>query len=149
MFGNRLGWGISTVIVAFVALLSPLIHRSQQVSPPPGWVDATVRKIELPTGIEQILPEMNGNDDAGDFYRQAIDDYQANSAAYEALATATAPSTSDIVTRPGLKALLSASNCSTMELFRSHPELVVNYDRDKEPLAALDQVAHTAVQIAL
>jgi hypothetical protein len=149
MFGNRLGWGISAVIVFIACLIGRLIYQSAQSSPATGWIEKTVRPITLPGNVEAITGPMNRSSDAAAFYRKAIDDYNADSAAYAALESTTTPDPAAVAARPGLRALLEGMHCNRMDLFRSNPQLVVNYEREKDPLVALDHVAHALAQLSL
>jgi hypothetical protein len=146
MFGNRLGWGISAVIVILVGLLASLVYQIGQPSPATGWVGKTIQPITVPAGLDRIIPTATGVKNAGEFYRQAIADYRANPSAYDDMATAKAPNPA---AAPGLRALLDGTACREMDLFRSDPQSIVNYEAEKEPLMALDRVAHTAMQVAL
>jgi hypothetical protein len=146
MFGNRLGWGISAVIVIFAALLARLVYQTAQPSSPTGWIQKTIQPLSAPGPIDQIIPGMSANRNAGDFYRQAIANYRENPGAYDGVANGKEPSPS---AAPGLRALLDATQFENMDLFRSNPQQIVSYENDKEPLYALDQVAHAMIQVAL
>jgi hypothetical protein len=146
MFGNRLGWGISAVIVIFAGLLGRLVYQIAQPSPPTGWIDSTIQPITSPGSVDPIIPNMTGNRNAGDFYRKAISDYRQNPAAYDTVANGKPPTVSAV---PGVRALIDATQFERMDLFRSDPRQVINYEHDKEPLFALHQVAHATVQVAL
>src|SRR4051812_45821103 len=88
MFGNRLGWGISAVIVMFAAFVAYLIYEAARVTPPTGWVQQTVRPLAAPTGADTMVAGASEPRDAGELYRRAIDDCSANRSAYDALAAA-------------------------------------------------------------
>jgi hypothetical protein len=146
MFGNRLGWSISAVIVIFAGLLAQLVYQTAQPSSPTGWIAKTIQPIGAPGAIDSILANMSGDRNAGEFYRKAISDYRQNPAAYDTVASGKPPTASAV---PGLRAMLDGAQFARMDLFRSNPGPIVNYDHDKEPLYALDQVAHATAQVAL
>src|ERR1019366_3988778 len=146
MFGNRLGWGISAVIVIFTGLLARLVYQTAQPSPPTGWIENTIQPISAPGAINRIILNMSTDRNAADFYRKAISDYRQNPAAYDTVASGKPPTASAV---PGVRALLDATQFENMDLFRSDPRQIVNYDHDKEPLFALHQVAIATAQVAL
>lgn len=149
MFGNRLGWGISAVICMFAAFLANLVYQAARVSAPTGWVPRTIQPLTTAASAQTLVPDITEPRDAGELYRRAIDDYLANRAAYDALATAKDLNPVAITARPGLVALLEATRCATMKLFTAQPQEVVRYDADKPPLDALHQVGKVALRIAL
>jgi hypothetical protein len=149
MFGNRLGWGISFIILICAAWLGYAIWQAGQVSAPTGWVPATVQPIQPPRGADTVVPEMNDPRDAGDLYRSAIEDEQANVAEYAAIESADVLDPTAIAARPGLAKLRDATRCSTMTLFRQNPQEIVTYDPDKPPLEAIEHLAKAAERIAL
>jgi hypothetical protein len=148
MFGNRLGWGFSLVIVICAGWLGFAIWQAGQISPPTGWATATVRPIEIPRNADSVVPEMNDPRDAGELYRAAIDDEQANIAAYAALESTDILDPAAVAARPGLAKLRDATRCSKMTLFRANPQEILNYDPDKLPLEAIAHLAKTAERIA-
>jgi hypothetical protein len=150
MFGNRLGWGISAVIVLFAGFLAQLIHSAGRPTPPTGWVAKTVQPLSPPAGSDGVVSGgMSEARDAGELYRQAIDDYESNTAAYAAIATAKDIDPAAIAARPGLQALLDATHCATMNLFAAKPQEVVNYDAEKPAMEALHEVGRSATRIGL
>ncbi|HSV13384.1 MAG TPA: hypothetical protein VLI90_03950 [Tepidisphaeraceae bacterium] len=150
MFGNRLGWGISAVIVLFAAFLAKLIYSAGLPTPPTGWVQKAVQPLTAPAGTDAVVPGgMNEARDAGELYRRLIDDYEMNTAAYAAIAAAKELDPAAIAARPGLQALLDATHCQTMTLFANKPEEIINYDAEKPALEALREAAKAATRTAL
>jgi hypothetical protein len=149
MWGNRLGWGISAAIILFACFIGYLIEQAGLPTPPTGWVTQSVHPLETPADANQVVPGMTGARDAGDFYRQAIADYQSSPSFYDQLAEARDFDPAVVAQRPGLKALLDAATCSTMNLFQATPQDVVNYESERAPLEAIEKVGMAAARIAL
>jgi len=147
MFGNRLGWGISALMWLAAAYLVYAIVHVGEPSPPTGWATVSVHTLQLPAGADAVLPGMTDTRDAADFYRLAIDDYNNNPDAYAALEKVTA--VDEKTKLPGIAAILEATPCAKMNLFRGKPEEVVKYDVEKEPLEALYHVAQIVKRLAL
>jgi hypothetical protein len=146
MFGNRLGWSISIIILIFAGLLARLIDQTAQSSPATGWIQKTIKPISAIASVDQIIPGMDSNRDAGDLYRRAIAAYRDEPAPYDAIAAGKPPSLAAVT---GLRAIVDAGSYGKMDLFQSRPEQIVQYERDDDPLRALGQVARAVVQVAL
>lgn len=149
MWGNRLGWGISAVIILFACFIGYLIEQAGLPTPPTGWVSKSVHPLEIPTNANQVVTGGTQACDAGDFYRQAIADYQSSPSFYDRLAEARDFDPAIVAQRPGLKALVDATSCSTMNLFQTKPQEVVSYEPERAPLEAIDKVAMAAARVAL
>ena len=148
MWGNKLGWGIATGIVGFAIYVAYLIVQGGQVTPATGWVAATVKPLTLPATALSVVP-LTTAQDAGTFYRTAIDDARTNAASYDALLNATRVDDAAVAARPGLAALQSAAQCTGMTLFHDSPDAIVGYDADKPPLAELEVVGKVASHLAM
>jgi hypothetical protein len=149
MFGNRIGWSMSLVILICAGWLGYAVRQAGEISPPTGWLTTIVVPIPMPRNVGSVVPEMNDPRDAGELYRAAIDDEQANVAAYAALESADVLDPAAIAARPGLAKLRDATGCSAMTLFRSNPQEIVTYDPDKSSMEAIEHLARTAQRIAL
>jgi hypothetical protein len=148
MFGNRLGWSISLLIVIVAGWLGYALWQAAQISPQTGWT-STVVPIQMPPQADSVVPEMNDPRDAGELIRDAIADEEANVAEYAALESADAIDPAAVAARPGLAKLREATRCSKMNLFRQDPSEIVGYDPDKPPLQAIEHLAKTAERLAL
>lgn len=149
MFGNRLGWGISAVILIFAAFLGHLVYQAARVTAPTGWVQKTIQPLTVPASAQALMSGASEARDAGEFYRRAIDDYLANRSDYDALNSAKDWNAATMAARPGLKALLAATHCATMNLFAASPQEIVLYDSDRPPLDAIHQVGRAAIRVGL
>jgi len=149
MFGNRLGWGISAVIVMFAAFLAYLIYQAASVTPPTGWVQKTVRPLTAPGGADALVAGASEPRDAGELYHRAIDDFVANQSAYDSLSAAKEFDPAAVAARPGVAAVIDATHCATMNLFAANPQEIVLYDSDKPPLDAIHQVGKVVARLGL
>ena len=103
MFGNRLGWSISLLIVIVAGWLGYALQQAAHISPPTGWASVVV-PIQLPPQADSVVPEMNDPRDAGVLIRAAIEDEEANVAEYAALESAETIDPADWQHVPRLKA---------------------------------------------
>lgn len=149
MFGNRLGWAISVIIVLIAGYLMLLIYQAGLATPPTGWVQRVVKPFSVQGDVTAVVPGMTKPGDSADFYRTAMADAKDNPDAYTALSKIDNMAPVAVAARPGLKALLAATDLTGMDLFKSNPQEVVNYDDDKPPLQQLQAVADGATRIAL
>jgi hypothetical protein len=141
MFGNRLGWGISSVIVFLAVMLGRLVYQTAHPSPATGWIQKTIQPIGAAPSLDKIIPALNEHRNAGDFYRLVISDYRENPGAYDAK-----PPTAQAA--EGVRALLDGARCDQMDLFASDPARVVSYEHDKDGLIALNQVVQATLDVA-
>jgi hypothetical protein len=144
MFGNQLGWILSFFIALAGVFVGYQLLQFAQPSKTTGWVQQTVLPLQAGDGAVNVLDPMNNlQDDAGALYRQAIADYQANQSAYEDLQKTKDFNEASIEARPGLKALVKAAACPTMDLFRSKPDDVVGFVSSIPELDDLDEISKT------
>ena len=151
MWGNRLGWTISAVLVVVAAGLGYWLLTLGQASAPTGELTAAAAAVpfKLADVARPLLPPPAAGGNAGERYRAAADDCLAHRAAYDALAHATDYRPADAERLAGLADLLAAAELPNMDLYRSRPELIVNYDAKVPSLDALDTVGRAAAQVAL
>ncbi len=147
MWGNRFGWGISAVIVAAAVVLAYALHTLGQPTPPTGELVAAVRPFTLADAAGRLLPPVAPLGDAADHYRRAIADYRAHRPAYDALLAGKDYRPDAIAKLTGLRELVAAVDCPTMDLFRSKPEEIVNYDGSVPALDDLQAVANAAAYV--
>jgi hypothetical protein len=140
MWGNRLGWVISAIVVViFTAGLLALQHAGTIASPMTAAFaadPANLQQLIVPFDPQSIV-HTDDNCDAADLYRQAIAEYDKAPQLYQNVDPQ----------NPGqliaCTPIISATHCKNLTLFASHPDEVVNFDREKQPIAALMQIGET------
>ncbi|MCC6240123.1 MAG: hypothetical protein IT448_07490 [Phycisphaerales bacterium] len=143
MWGNRLGWSISVVIVAIFAFVGYLIVRGGRTTPPTALSlsDPVINQpLAMPIDPATIVA-MDQAGVAGPLYRQAIDDYLANPGLYERLLTNRDPDLQSLL--PGQQALIDATHLAQMDLFARFPDQVISYTSALPQLDALARVAQS------
>jgi hypothetical protein len=149
MWGNRLGWGISLVIVIVTMVLLYLFAQMVgTVTPPTELVTSggALEAIELPAPPRSVVPEVMVADcDAGELYWRAIDAYLANPRPYEHFLAQPNAGAS----LPEIKLLLEAAACSRMRLFIDRPDAVVTYASEKPPIRAIADLGRATIVTGL
>jgi hypothetical protein len=137
MWGNRLGWTISAIIIViFTASLVALQHAGTIASPmTAAFADdpANLQQMAVPFDPESIV-HADDNCDAADLYRQAIAEYDKAPDFYKEI---------DVQNMNQLAActpIIKAMHCKNLTLFASNPDEVVNFEREKPPITALMQI---------
>ena len=152
MWGNRLGWGISALIVMVAGLLVYQLHALSQPTPTTGELVALVtgHPVPLEPLCRPLLPPVKADGDAGDLYRQAIDDlHERQKQDPDPYATLTDTKDYDpaaIAQLKGLDDLVAAAELPTMNFYRSKPELIVNYDKTVPSLDDLETLGKAAAK---
>lgn len=146
MWGNAKGWIISAVLV--IAFTTTVCALQMTGTTPSGMTPAFAAKagslepIRLPMSPDSIVPATEeGN--AADAYREAIRQYQANPSLYETFRTDHA----DLYA--ACEQLVLGAHYRDMTLWTKSPGELINWDREKEPLAALQKVGHVTALRAL
>lgn len=146
MWGNTKGWIISAVLV--IAFTTTVCALQMTGTTPSGMTPAFAAKvgglepIRLPMSPDSIVPATeDGN--AADAYREAIRQYQANPSLYETFRTDRADQYA------ACEQLVLGTHCRDMTLWSKSPAELINWDRDKEPLVALQKVGHVTALRAL
>jgi hypothetical protein len=144
MWGNTLGWIVSIVLLAGFVLGLRAIDALQQISPPTefGKSQKTLARIQLPIAPSTVVP-MNDPRDAGQIYRDAINEYLAHRDQYDNISPGQSPNL------PAIELVLSATDHSAMKLFAEHPEELINLDSDKSGLEAIEKLGTIALQMSL
>lgn len=151
MWGNRFGWGISAVIWIGAAVLGYALHALGQPTLPTGELVAAVRPFTLADAARAWLPASAATGDAAELYRRAAADYRDHRAAYDALTASRDYDPAAIERLAGLNDLVAATDAPTMDLFRSRPAEIVNYDPAVpvlDDLQALGNVSAAVVALA-
>lgn len=145
MLGNTRGWVISAVIALCGGYVLWLGSQPPGVSGPSGVFPNLLANVALPTDPKSVAPTpMDGDCDAGEKYRAAIDEYLAKRDQYDKwfrdakAASAAKPR--------GVELLLEAADCGRMNLFRRAPADVVNYDPEPPALEAIERLGAMATQ---
>jgi hypothetical protein len=150
MWGNKLGWGISGLLVIVMVGLILLINAASTVSPPSAFsANANnMAALELPVDPKVVIT-MDDACDAADSYKQAIADYEVNSMRYERFITPTAGmDVNEGAALKGVQMLLKAKDCANMTLFTNMPEKVITYDQKPE-IEALRSIGRVTNNIGL
>jgi hypothetical protein len=137
MWGNRLGWTISAIIIViFTASLLALQHAGTIASPMTAAFaadPANLQQMTVPFDPESIV-HTDDNCDAADLYRQAIAEYDKAPDSYREL------NQDHLGQLTACTPIIKAMHCKNLTLFASHPDEVINFEREKPPIAALMQV---------
>jgi len=152
MWGNRLGWVISLVIVlAYGFVMGWLLRGAGTVSPPTEFARAEGRgaRLHLPAGAQAGMPAMSDACDAAALYREAIALYRADRATYDAFAETGRPGTPEAAELAAVDRLVAAAGCAGMKVFADRPADVVRYGPpdDLHALRRLGDIA--AVRLGL
>ena len=145
MFGNLTGWILSALIA--IAGGSGLWALSQppRVSQPSGLIPNLLGTVALPTDPKTVAPlPMNGDCDAGEKYRAAIDEFLANRRQYDAWFEKA--NTAQAAKPRAVELLVEAADCGRMNLFRRAPAEVVTYDPEPQVLDAVERLGQMATQ---
>jgi hypothetical protein len=153
MWGNRLGWVISALIVAaYIAGFAWLVRGINEASAATAFVTEgpAISPILLPVPPAMALPSMTEARDAGPLYQQAIADYRANQQKYDRFLEA-APGTAAGLPPSEMKAidlLIQATPMTQLTLFSHNPESIVHYGETPD-LTALDSLGNVALRLGL
>lgn len=151
MFGNRLGWSISTVIVLVTGIVLILLSRYGQPSLP-GELgrNAASYTISMPVDPAALARYMTEDFDPAPLYQQAIAAYQADPDAYEGhdrIKATEDERLSDL--RPGIDLLVKASESRQHNVFGANPQDVIGYDPDRPQINALRKLGKAAIYLGL
>jgi hypothetical protein len=149
MLGNLRGWIISAVIVGCFGLLIFKFGRPGTVSESTGQLVKLTAATRLPTDPGQLVADGTEECNAGDLYRQAMDDYKANAQQYEKVLRIQGPPFREAAQQlKGVQAVLQAAKCSRMALYASNPKEVANYDRARPGLDAIQKIGQIMNRLA-
>jgi hypothetical protein len=148
MLGNRLGWTLSALLVMLV--FNPLYHASRAPVPsgPSGAFPNLLARIALPQDPRAAVPGlMEENCDAGEIYRQAIEEYDANARAYEKYFRT--PRSAQAEKPRAVELLTQATRCSNAKLFVQTPSELLNYKPDTPAVETVERLGRIANQVGL
>ena len=148
MWGNKQGWLASACLVLLVVW--PLWRAAQppRVSGPSGAFPELLSKVALPGNPGTLASgAMTESCDAGELYRKAIEEYEANARQYDKYFKN--PRTAQAEKPKAIELLLQASRCSGMSLFAKTPSEVLNYQPDTPAVDAVEKLGRMANQLGL
>ncbi len=145
MWGNSLGWIISTLILLLVGGWVYLIERGSSLTPATEFSanPANFEPLHFPELPQTLLPDSGA--DAGPMYRSAIDMYLQDRATYSnfaALGTLDSPAAKKL---PAMEPIVEASHYLSMNLFAARPPEIINYSLNKPSLEALETLGKVCV----
>jgi hypothetical protein len=148
MWGNKQGWFLSACLAILVAWPLWLASQPPRVSAPSGAFPQLLSRATVPGDPRAVVRSAMGETcDAGDLYRQVIDEYEANTRQYEKYLKS--PRTAQAEQPKAVQLLAQASRCSRMTLFSRTPSEVLNYNADTPPVEALQNIGRLANQLGL
>lgn len=146
MWGNAKGWTISAILV--ITFTATAVALQMTGTTPSGMTPAfaataaNLEPISLPSSPDAIVPATD-TCNAADAYREAIRQYQANPSLYDTFHPDRANQYA------ACEQIVLATHCRDMTLWSAAPEQLINWDREKEPLTALQKVGHVTALRAL
>jgi hypothetical protein len=152
MWGNRLGWGISLLIVLAYAGMVVWVEREARVVTPTTELAqraGVTGSLDLPVPADAVVPAMADACDAGPLYAEAIALYRADPRRYDDFRKPGAPGGADVADLEAVAKLVEATRCAGMSLFAGRPESVVRYGSVDDLLALQALGDLTAVRLGL
>ena len=145
MLGNVQGWVISAVIALVGGYGLWVASQPPRVSEPSGVFPKLLSPVALPIEPKSVSPlPMSGACDAGEKYRAAIAEYQADAKHYDVWSN---NAKAALDAKPhAVELVVEAADCGTMNLFRRSPGEVISYDTDLPPLEMIDRLGRMCVQ---
>jgi hypothetical protein len=137
MWGNRLGWTISLLIVLATAGMLLLIVRGPGRTAPTAFSSDSrhFQPLQLPApGADVALDERS---DANATYREAIELYLAERGRYDDFAAFGRIESSAVKRLAAVEKLIAASAGDNATVFADRPGEIINYDHTKPPIEAL------------
>jgi hypothetical protein len=149
MLGNLRGWIFSAVIALLFGAIIFTQGRPGTVSTSRGELVKLTAATKLPADPKPLVADGTQDCDAGDLYRQAIDDYRANPHEYERVLRIQGPQFRQAAQElKGVQFILDAAKCSKMDLYASKPREVANYERGRPGLDALQTMGQVVNRLA-
>ena len=133
MWGNLRGWIISALMLLGTAGMLIAIGLPPRESAPAGLIKDAFKPIQLPVSPDAVTAAGVNEGNAGDLYRQAIDEFFRNRAQYENGNAARV----DASKLPAFALILMAADCANMHLLDANPKEAINYDNKKPWIEAL------------
>jgi hypothetical protein len=148
MWGNRQGWLIAACLVFLVAWPLWMASRPPVVSSPSGKFPELMSRVALPVDPKTVGPETASDEcDAGAYYRDAIDEYNAHTREYDKYVEKSRTAQAD---KPrAVELLVQASRCANMALFSRNASELLNYTPDTPSVEILERLGNLANTIGL
>ncbi len=147
MWGNRLGWLISAILVLAMAgvIVTTCIVTSRRTEPTEFSRDpANLAAIQLPIDPHTLIPEPARDQDAGDLYWQAVFDYRAHPEDYDRQSVGfTLQTATELV---GVKVATDAADHRRAGIFTHRVDAAVGYGATPA-LNALQQIGALLARI--
>ena len=147
MWGNRLGWKISAILILVMAgtIAVTCIVTGRRTEPTEFSRDpANLAAIQLPIDPHTLIPEPARDEDAGDLYWQAVFDYGAHPEDYDRQsANFTLQTAAELV---GVKSAMDAAAYRRASIFTNRVEAAVGYG-STPALTALQQIGALLARI--
>jgi hypothetical protein len=137
MWGNRLGWTISALIVLATAGLLWLLSGIGNRSKPTTFSRDEHNFAELAIPKPPLIPSTTQPTAAGPTWRSATDAFDRDRALYEDFAITGSLKAKRVDELAAVEVLVGASELALPGVFASNPEALVNYNNTKPPLEAL------------
>ena len=153
MWGNRLGWIISSGMIVLTAVILLMLTRMDTISSPSNFGRNASNFGPLPPiGDVSAVMTFDQPGDAGPLYKRAISAHASNERLFRNFLEARTPKLEKATLNSmagAFDALKSASKMQSMTLFAAEPAEVINYDSTKGPLPRLKTVGEAAILAAL
>jgi hypothetical protein len=148
MWGNRLGWGISVVIVIVTMVALYLFMQLVGTVTPATELVTTGQALDsivLPISPRELVPVMTDDCDAAGLIRQAIEQFRAEPRRYEDFLAQ--PKAGAAL--PAVELVIQATACGRMRLFADRPDEVVMYESTKPAIHAIATVGRATIVLGL
>ncbi|HEX2972166.1 MAG TPA: hypothetical protein VHP11_07525 [Tepidisphaeraceae bacterium] len=138
MFGNRLGWGISVVLIIVTVVALGWIYRQGTMPQRPSSIGMAADQwtLQMPIPPRSVVRCMTEPGDAMDLYRRAINAYQNRENRL------IEPTLSEV--QESLNLIVEARKFAGRGVFANRPQELISYDRDRPELNALDALRKLA-----
>lgn len=148
MWGNVQGWLFSVCLAAVAAVPLWRASRPPEPSQPSGTFSSLLAPVALPLDVKGVAPETLADScDAGELYRQAIEEYASNPQLYAGYLEK--PRTA-LAARPAVVELLvRASRCNRATLFARTPAELLSYQPETPALKAVEKLGLLVNQLGL
>jgi hypothetical protein len=148
MWGNRIGWVLSAFLIALVARPLWMASEAPRPSQPSGVFPGLLSRVALPADPRSVATGvMNEPCDAGEPYRQAIQEYESNRRSYDKYFAS--PRSAQAEKPKALELLVQGGRCSDMTLFARTPSELLNYRPETPGVEALEKLGRMANQVGL
>jgi hypothetical protein len=141
MWGNRLGWGISTGIVCLVVWAIIALNSAGNISGPTkfGRNPEIYKPLQFPIDPKSVVKVMTESCDSASQYKQAISSYQSDWFKFQNIIDKE-PQLLVNSKLPFVQPILEGAKCSQMSPLWDSPETIINY-HDRKGIDSLIMIA--------